>query len=447
MSRHDLDMQHGPVLPALVRFALPLALSGLLQCFLGTIGLVVIGRFGSPLALAAIGSVQTLANLFPALLVSLSVGSTVVAALHIGAGRTERVEAVTHASMALAAVGGGAAALLLALLLRPILRAMGTPEDVMPLAVRYMRIFLFAVPFSSIYNFGAALLRARGDTKRPLWFLSASGIVGTAVGAALVIRFGLDVAGAALAVVVSMVLASTAVLVCLVREPPPFRLRLRDVRFERQALAAVLRIGVPTAGQALVFNLSNLVMQGGINSLGPAAMAGGAASLNLEGFVWLALVGFSQAGMTFSSNCLGGGRILRIRRIVLESCGAAAASGLALGALFVAFGRPLLGCYTSDPAAVDAGMLRLGIVCGTYGFCGLMESLSCCVRGLGHSRFPAVVTALGVCGIRIGWVHGPFRLPALHTMRGLYFAYPLSWIATGAVLLVAWHVFYARLRR
>lgn len=427
---YEIDMCSGPILKKMLLFALPLMCSGVLQLLFNAADIIVVGRYAGDNSMAAVGSNAALINLLTNLFIGLSVGANVLAARYFGAKRERELRATVHTSMLLALCSGTALIAVGIAGARQVLIWMQAPAAVLDLAVLYLRIFFLGMPAMMLYNFGAALLRAKGDTRRPLYFLLLSGAVNVALNLLLVIVFHLDVAGVAIATVISECISAALVVICLMRETGGFRLELKALRIHRDQLAGILRVGLPAGVQGVIFSLSNVVIQSSINSLGEVVMAGSAASANIEGFVYTAMNAVYQATLSFSSQNAGAGRLDRINRILLTGQGCVTATGLMLGIGAWQAGRVLLGIYTQDPAVVEAGFVRLGIVCAPYAICGMMDTMVGALRGIGYSVMPMIVSLMGACVLRLVWIATVFQIPEYHTPECVYWSYPLSWTVT-----------------
>lgn len=427
---YDIDMCSGPILKKMLLFALPLMCSGVLQLLFNAADVIVVGRYAGDNSMAAVGSNAALINLLTNLFIGLSVGANVLAARYFGAKREQELRATVHTAMLLALCSGAALIVVGVAGARQVLIWMQAPPGVLDLAVLYLRIFFLGMPAMMLYNFGAALLRAKGDTRRPLYFLLLSGVVNVALNLLLVIVFHLDVAGVAIATVVSQCISAALVVICLMRETGGFRLELKALRIQKDQLAGILRVGLPAGVQGVIFSLSNVVIQSSINSLGEVVMAGSAASANIEGFVYAAMNAVYQATLSFSSQNTGAGRLDRINRILLTGQGCVTATGLVLGVGAWQAGRILLGIYTQDPAVIEAGFVRLGIVCAPYAICGMMDTMVGALRGIGYSVMPMIVSLMGACVLRLVWIATVFRIPAYHTPECVYWSYPISWAIT-----------------
>ena len=440
---YEIDMCSGKILPKLFRFAIPLMLSSLLQLLFNAADIIVVGQFGSEHSLAAVGSTSTLVALVTNVFVGIAIGATVTASQYTGAKDTQGIRKVVHTSIAFSMIASLAMMVAGLLLTTQILTWLQTPAEVMPLSVQYMRIYFCGSIPVAVYNFCAALLRAKGDTRRPLYYLIISGTVNVALNLLFVLVFQMDVAGVALATIIAQCISCILVVRCLLHETGPFHLNLSALRIDQPTLRKILRTGVPAGFQSVIFNLSNLVIQSSINSFGTATMAGAAASSNISNFVWVSVNAFSQTSMTFISGNLGAGKYSRLDKINRYSLLCTFLIGTVLGNIVVFFGRPLLHIYTSVPAEVAVGMLDLQLLCGLYGICGLMDCFAANIRGLGYSTIPMLVTLIGACGTRLLWVATLFQLPQFHTIFYLFLSYPVSW----AITLIAHLVCYIIIRK
>ena len=447
MDKNKIDMTTGAILPKMLKFALPLMLSSVLQMLFNAADVIVVGQFGSENSLAAVGTTGILIGFFASMFIGLSIGSTVLASNYLGAGNRTGVSRIVHVSLGLAlalsvvlTVFGFASA-------RFFLELLHAPAVVMPLALQYMYVVLPGVPGMAVYNFGAALLRAKGDTRRPLYFLLAAGIVNALLNLYFVICWHMDVAGVALATSISQYLSAGLVVFCLVREKDEFRLHLKLLHLDRRTAARILRIGVPAAFQSFVFYIANFIIQAQINTFGPVIMSGTAAAVNLENFVWVSMNGFQQAGMTFVSQNLGAGKYERIDQSHRTAIACAFVTGMVLGGGVVFFGRQLLSIYTSNRQMIEAGMTRLYMLSGVYGICGIMECLAADIRGLGWSTLPSVISMIGACGFRLLWIFTLYQLPRFHTTFWLFLTYPVSWIDTIIPLWISYRLIRSKFPR
>lgn len=429
-SRYEMDMTTGPLLPKVLQFSLPLIMTGVLQLLYNAADVVVVGRYAGTQALAAVGSTSSLINLLVNVFMGLSVGASVVIARSYGAGDTAGVRDGVHTAISVAALSGLLVGVIGVCLSRPMLELMQSPDDVIDLAATYVRIYFIGMPFNLLYNFGAAILRATGDTRRPLVYLSFSGLINVLLNLVLVIIFHLSVVGVAVATVISQAISMVLVLVCLIRSEGVTRLEPAKLRIIPRVLGQIVRVGLPAGLQASLFSISNVLIQSSINTFGSLAVAGNAAASNLEGFVYTSMNAIYQADMTFASQNMGAKQYPRVRRTMWVCLGTVTVIGLALGALVYGFGGPLLSLYNSDAEVIAFGLMRMSIILPTYFLCGLMDTMVGQLRGLGYSIMPMIVSLTGACLLRIVWIMTVFAAPQFHTLQVLYLSYPVSWAVT-----------------
>lgn len=426
-------MCEGAIFPKLCIFAFPLILSSVLQLLFNAADVIVVGRFSGSQALAAVGATTSLIQLIVNLFLGISIGTNVITARYYGAQDTESVHKTVHTSILVAAIGGFFMIFIGVLASRPILSAMGTPADVLNQSVLYMSIYFIGMPAFMVYNFGAAILRAIGDTRRPLIYLTISGILNILLNLFFVILMKLDVAGVALATIISQYLSAVLILRCLSQSDGIYRLDFKKLHIYKEKLAEMLRIGIAAGFQGVVFNFSNVLIQSSVNSFGSLVMAGNTASNNIEGFVYVSMNSITQTALSFTSQNYGAGRYDRIDKILLRCLAFVSAVGLILGGGAWLLGQPLLSLYTSDPQVVTYGIFRLSIICTLYFICGIMDVFTGTIRGLGYSVLPMVVSLLGACAFRIIWIFTVFRM--YHSTFALYISYPISWLLTAFVHL------------
>ena len=432
------NFAEGPLLWQLVCFSLPLFSSMLLQLTFHAADLIVVGRYASAQAMAAVGSTSALAHLFINVLLGLSTGAAVVAAQSFGAKDYARLDKAIHTAMLLAVLGGalmGGAGVLLA---RSMLRLMKAPEGIIDQSTLYMRIFLAGTPFLTLYNFGSAILRSLGDTRRPMLYLMVAGVVNVILNLVFVICFKMDVAGVALATMASQGLSALLVCLALRRGDAPYRLRLSGLRLHPQELRRILRIGLPSGFQGSLFTLSNVVIQSYVNSLGEIVVAGNAAVQSMEGLPYLGSYCFFHASLTFVGQNYGAKNLARIRRSILHSCWLGAVICLTIGLVLFIFGEQVLSIYKLTPEMMRFGLERMAILYTTYWLCSLMDTVSGSLRGLGYSFFPAVSILLSVCALRVAWCATVFR--HYRTFASILCSYPLSWFLAALVngIFLAW---------
>ena len=438
---YELDMTHGKLIPKVAAFALPLMATSILQLLYNAADVIVVGRFTGKEALAAVGSTGALINLIVNVFLGLSVGTNVVASNYYGLGDFRNMRETVHTSIAVSVIGGFAVGVFGVLFGGTFLTWMGTSPEVLPLATQYIRIFFIGTPFNMLYNFGAAVLRAVGDTRRPLYFLTVSGLVNVVLNLFFVIVLRMGVAGVALATITSQMISATLVVLCLIRSPGYVHLDLKDLHIRRDKLIAIAKVGLPAGFQGACFSISNVLIQSTVNSYGAVVMAGNSAAANIEGFIYVSMNAFHQAAITFVSANVGAGKNRRIRKVL----GACVTLVLSVGAglCLIAFLLKgiLLGIYSTDSEVIAAGLIRMRVFTLTYYLCGLMDVLCGIIRGMGAAIAPMVVSIVGACGFRIFWIYAV--LPLHPTLAMLYIGYPVSWILTAAA-----HMFcYSRVVR
>ena len=431
---YEMDMIHGPLLPNILRYAFPLMLSGILQLMFNAADVIVVGRFAGSQALAAVGSTGSLINLLINLFVGVSIGTNVLVARYYGARDWDGIQETINTSIITAAVGGVALVFIGFFVSRPLLDLMGTPADVIDHSVLYMRIYFAGMPFFMLYNFGAAILRSVGDTKRPLYFLMIAGVINVILNLILVIVFHMGVAGVAIATVASQVVSCILVMRCLIHNEGAIHVDLGNLTFNKKRMTEMLRIGLPAGFQGMVFSISNVLIQSSVNSFGSIVMAGNTAAANIEGFVYTAMNAFYQTNLSFTSQNYGAKNKERIGKVLLCCLGLVTVVGAVVGNGAYLLGNFLLGFYTTDPQVIVYGMNRLAIISTMYFICGLMDVMVGSIRGLGYAVMPMIVSLMGACAFRVVWIFTVFRM--FHTQFSLYISYPISWTITFAVHLI-----------
>lgn len=447
-SKYEINMTEGALLPKVLLFSLPLIASGVLQLLFNAADMVVVGQWAGKEYLAAVGSTGSLINLMVNVFIGLSVGGSVAVARAFGANDPAQVHKAVHTAMTLAIIAGVAVGLIGFAFCRPLLAMMDNP--VLDLATTYMKIYFLGMPFNMVYNFGASILRAVGDTKRPLIYLTIAGVVNVVLNLILVVVFHMNVAGVAIATVASQAVSAVLVVICLMRSHGVVHLDLKELRIHKRQLTDIARVGLPAGLQGSLFSISNVLIQSSVNGFGEVVVAANSAGGNLEGFVYTAMNAIHQAALTFASQNLGAGKIKRVRRSVGVCLLTVLVIGLVLGNLMLLFGRPLLSLYLDDPAAIDLatgvtvldyGMKRLSWMLPLYCLCGLMDVMVGTLRGVGYSIMPMIVSLTGACIFRVVWILTVFA--ANPTLDILYMSYPISWALTFGTHLVC-YVFIAR---
>lgn len=432
-KKYEMDMCSGSILKKMLMFTLPLMLSSILQLLFNAADIVVVGRFAGDNSLAAVGSTTALINLLTNLFVGLSIGANVTAARNYGGKREDALSRTVHTAVTISIISGVILTVIGVVGTKEMLRLMSTPDEIIDLAADYLRIYFAGITATTIYNFGSALLRAIGDTKRPLYYLLAAGAVNVVLNLLFVIVFKMDVSGVALATIISESLSAFLVIRCLMRETGAIKLELKKLRVHKAELISIIRIGLPAGFQGIVFALSNVVIQSSVNLFGNIVVAGNSAAANIEGFVYMAMNSFYQATLSFMSQNFGAGEYKRLNKIL--ACGelCVVVVGLVLGNAAVLFGNQLLSIYSDSPEVIAAGMVRLHYISKVYFLCGIMDVLVGALRGIGYSVLPMVVSLLGACGLRLLWIATVFQIPQFHKIEVVYLSYAITWIITAGV--------------
>ena len=441
---YEIDMCNGPLLGKIMLFTLPLMLSGILQLLFNAADVVVVGRFAGNEALAAVGSTGALTNLLVNLFIGMSVGANVLVARYYGGKQEEEVSRTVHTSMLVSAAGGVILAVLGIVLAKPLLLLMDTPDNVINHSVLYMRIYFLGMPVMLIFNFGSAILRAVGDTRTPLFYLIIAGVINVALNLWFVIGFHMGVAGVALATVISQCVSTALIVRSLLKSEGCLRLRPERLRMDWEKFGKIAAIGLPAGLQGSLFSISNVLIQSSVNSFGSVAMAGNTAASNIESFVYVAMNSVHQTAVSFTGQNLGGRQYDRIRKILIECLLFVTAIGLVLGNGAFLLGRQFLGFYSTDPEVISYGLLRMGIICTWYFWCGIMDVLVGSIRGLGYAVMPMIVSLLGACAFRVVWIYTFFAWD--RTLRTLYISYPISWALTAGVHLICFIVVYRKVK-
>lgn len=429
---YEVDMCSGPVLGKVLLFAFPLMLSTLLQLMFNAVDMVVVGRFTGSDALAAVGATGSVTNLIVGLFLNMSVGTNVLVARYYGAHDVKNVSETVHTSVAISLIFGvflAAAGFFIAPFM---LRLMGTPDNVLDQAVLYIRIYFLGMPVNILYNFGSAVMRAVGDTKRPLYFLIVAGLTNVVLNLIMVIVFRMGVAGVAIATIISQAVSALLVTLCLMRSHNIYQLHLNKLRVHMDKFLEILKIGLPAGLQSVIFNISNVLIQSSINSFGSVAIAGNTASSNIEGMTITTFSGsIYQANISFTSQNVGAKKFGRLDRITAVCASLSIFGSLVLGLLTYAFGEPLLGIYSTDPAVIEFGLRRMAIMASTHFLASIMDCMVGSLRGIGYSLQPMIISIIGVCGFRIVWLYTVFAV--VRTPEVLYMSYPISWGITALI--------------
>ena len=443
-KKYSIDMCSGPILPKLLRLVLPLMLSSILQLLFHTADIIVVGNFAGENSLAAVGSTGSLVNMMTNLFLGLSVGTNVLTARYLGAKDSGNVSRTVHTAISMSLISGVILTLIGVIFAEKLLLLMQSPPEVLSLSALYLRIYFLGMIPMLIYNFGSSILRAKGDTKRPLYFLTIAGVVNVALNLIFVIVWKMDVAGVALATVISQCISAIFILICLAKETDGVKFSPKKLQLEGKIVRRILQVGIPAGLEGVVFSLSNVVLQSSVNSFGAIVMAGCAAAASIEGFVWMAMNAFSQGTLTFISQNMGAGKYGRINKILRTSLLCSGLTGLVLGNLAYLFGGSLVRIYDPRPEVVVPALTRMMYVGRLYFLCGLMDIVGCTVRGMGHPTAPTIVSLLGACGLRLLWILTLFQLPQFHTRGFLFMSYPVSWMITLLAHITCFVIFRKR---
>lgn len=436
--RYEIDMCSGPIISKLLLFTGPLILSNILQLLFNAADVIVVGKYAGDNSLAAVGSVGPVTNLMINLFIGVSIGANVMASRYFGAKDEKHFSETMHTSMLVSIIGGVVLSVIGVVTTRQILIWMSSPEEVIDLATVYLRIYFIGMPAQLLYNFGSAILRAIGDTKRPMYYLTFAGIVNVILNLIFVIVLHMDVAGVALATIISQIISAVLVVRCLMNEEGALKLSIHELRIDKGMLVKIIQIGLPASLQGVTFSFSNIIIQASVNSFGATVVAGNSAAQNIEGFVYVAMNSFYQACLSFVSQNVGARKFGRINAVTIRAEICVIITGLVLGNLGYIFGYSLLGLYTQSPVVMEAGMVRMLYILCPYCLCGMMDVMVGAIRGLGYSVMPMIVSLIGACGLRLFWIFTFFRLPRFHRPEYLFITYPISWMLTFLVHVICY---------
>lgn len=427
-NKYEIDMCNGSIMDKLISFALPLMLSGILQLMFNAVDIIVVGHFSNSQALAAVGSTTALINVFVNLFIGVSLGTNVLAARCYAAGKDKEMSEVVHTSILFALISGIVMAIIGVLLAKPALQLMQTPADVIDQSALYMRIYFLGMPFFMLYNYGAAVLRAVGDTKRPLMYLILSGIVNTLLNLFLVIVFRLVVAGVAISTIIAQCMSCILILNCLRKSESSYKLTFSGLSIKWVYLRQIFQVGIPAGIQSTVINFSNALLQSSVNSFGSTAMAGYTAANNILGFLYASVNAVTQACMSFTSQNFGVGKYKRVDLVLRDCMILTVGVSLVLGGGAYLFGNEVLRIYTNDSEVVRCGVEILSITTVPYFLCGIMDLFPGSLRGMGYSTVPMILSVVGTVGMRIFWIYRVF--PFHRSLYVLFISYPASWTFT-----------------
>ena len=436
-SKYEIDMCNGSILDKLVSFSIPLMLSGILQLLFNAVDIIVVGQFTGNEALAAVGSTTALINVFVNLFIGISLGASVLAARFYATGQEKEMSETVHTSITLALISGIAMGIIGVIAAKGALELMDTPDNVLNLSTLYMRIYFMGMPFFMLYNYGAAILRAVGDTKRPLLFLIISGATNVLLNLLLVIQFHLGVAGVAIATVISQCISCILVLRCLYLSDGSYQLRFNKLGMKTRYVKQIFQIGIPAGIQSTIINFSNVLLQSSVNSFGSVAMAGYTAANNILGFLYVSVNSITQACMSFTSQNYGVRKFKRMDKVLLECLGLTVMVALVLGGGSYLFGAELMHIYTKSTNVIECGIDIMLYTTVTYFLCGIMDLLPGALRGMGHSTVPMILSVIGTVGTRIVWIYVIF--PCHRSLDFLFISYPVSWLLTIVMQVICFY--------
>ena len=445
MKRHQQSMLQGPLFLNIVTYTIPIILTSLLQLLFNAAVLVVVGRFCGSLSVAAVGATGAITNLVVNLFIGLSIGTGVCMAHAIGGRDETAMHRTVHTALPMALVSGCVLTVIGVVFSETFLVWMGTPGDVLPLSTLYMQIYFCGMTFNMVYNFCAAILRAAGDTKSPLVFLTVAGVINVMLNVFFVTVVHMNVAGVALATTISQGVSAVLVVITLMRRADGCKLQLKKLRFYKAQLIKMISKGLPAGIQSSMFSISNVVIQSSINSFGEVFMSGNAAASNIEGFAYVCMNAFQQTALNFVGQNVGAGQYKRVSRISGICLGCVTGVGIVVGGAVYLFAPQLLSIYITDSAeAIGYGVQRMAYVLIPYCLLGLQDVTTGLLRGMGTSFAPMVISVLGICGLRICWINTVFQIPEFHTSDWLFISYPISWAVTFAAEIVLYIIIYRR---
>ncbi len=446
-ASYEIDMTRGSLLPKIISFSFSLILTNVLQLLYNAADLIVVGQFsGSSNAVGAIGATNALTNLIINLFIGLSVGVSVLVARGYGKNDRGFVERVVHTAIAVASISGFLITVIGLLFSTTFLKWMGTSEAIIEQSSLYLKIYFIGSTFNMVYNFGASILRATGDTKRPFYFLAVSGLANIVLNVIFVCGFHMDVAGVAIATVSSQVISAVLVMLCLLKQQGMCRFSFKKLRIDARIMVDMVKIGLPASIQACVFSFSNILIQSSINSFDVAYVSqgrapyatGSSAAASIEAFVHMSMNALYQASLNFTGQNSAAGQYKRVRKVLWQCLACVTTVGIVMGAVCILFGRGLIAIYTpGDAEAIAVGYRRILILCSLYFLCGIMDVTVGQLRGLGHSFVPMCVSIVGICVFRVFWIYTVFA--AFRTWEMLLISYPITWILTGAVQFICYY--------
>ena len=443
-NKYEIDMCNGTLMDKLIVFAVPLMISGVLQLMFNAVDIIVVGQYSGSQSLAAVGSTTALINIFTNLFIGISMGVNVLAARFYAAGQDQQMSETVHTAILVALISGVIMTFVGVGMARWALEVMATPDDVIDLSTLYMRIYFLGMPFFMLYNYGAAILRAVGDTRRPLLFLIVAGITNAMLNVILVVKFHMAVEGVAIATVVSQLISCILVLRCLYQSESSYQLRFSKLRVNVSYLSQIFQVGIPAGIQSVVINFSNAMLQSSVNSFGSTAMAGYTAANNLLGFLYASVNSVTQACMSFTSQNYGVGKFKRMDRVLIDCALISVVFAGTLGTIFYVFGSEILQIYTKEQDVIKTGMEIISITTIPYFLCGIMDLFPGAMRGMGRSGVPMILSIIGTVGTRIVWIYGIF--PLHRSLFVLFISYPGSWLITIAMQVICFFIVRKQVR-
>lgn len=439
-SSREVDMTNGKLLPKILKFALPLMFTGVLQLLFNAADMIVVGQFVGDIALAAVGATSNIVNLLVNLFMGLSIGAGVVMAKHYGAKNEDEAHDLVHTAMPLSLILGIAVLIIGLRLAKPMLVLLKTPDNCLPLSNQYLSIYFFGTPFLMIYNFGASILRAIGDTVRPLIYLTIAGVMNVIVNLITVICFNMGVAGVAYATITSQGVSAILVTISMLKEQGYARLSIKNLKIKKKPLLAILRFGVPSGIQSSLFSISNSLIQSTVNSFGDTVLAANTAAQGLEGFVFVIMNSVATTASTAVGQNYGAGDIKRIKASVVRCLACSAILSVSVSATMYLLRKPLLSLYTSNPEAIAHASKRMAIILGTYFFFGLMDVFTQSMRGMGYSIVPMIIVLFGTCVFRVAWIYTVFPLNPEYI--NVIWSYAVSWVLTFTIAFIVFLVLF-----
>ena len=440
-----MNMLEGNLWTSILLYTIPIMISGVLQLLFNAIDMIVVGRFSGPTSMAAVSSTGSLINLITNLFIGLSVGTSVCIARKIGQREYEKVSDAVHTSISISLIAGLFLMALGILASKKLLQMMGSPADVIDLSALYLRVYFIGMPATMVYNFASAILKAKGDTRRPLFALMIAGMLNASLNLLFVVVFKLDVAGVGLASAISSYVSAVLVLIALIKDEGVVHLEIKHLYLEKEALRDILKVGLPAGLQSTIFSISNVAIQSSVNSFGKIVMAANGAAGSIADFIYVMMNSLYQTCLTFTSQNIGAGKVKRSCNILLVCLCLVTAAGFLFGNGAYMLGEKLLAIYSDDQEVINAGMVKLAIFCKPYFICGIMDVLVGSLRGMGSSIFPMITSLLGSCAFRLIWIATYFY--AHRSIDVLYYSYPLSWTLTAAAHIITFFFVYARIRK